>query len=234
MGYTFGPFDITGSVVNLTGAFNTSGSIILTGSISSTGTKSTLVFDEMSISHVSGTRDYYGGVGIAYDALPQGFGSGNDGPNITLIPTASGAWMTLNKNARVTGYRWYTNVVGADFPDWNNVDNETKIFMFLGLAYLAPSSTTTQGITNTLLSSEPGQYYWPGTNWQTGSAGAVLNSPVQVGNAGTLYITGSSNVSLAPTAYSPKYFTFMMSIGSQFPTKTYKFKFELDIEDLGW
>ena len=239
MGFAFGPFDITGSLVTLTGSLNTTGSINLTGSITSTTNKYTLTFTDMSISHVSGTRDFYAGVGTAFTALPFGFGSGNDGSRIILYPTASSGakystFTTIPKNAKITRYTIYTNAVVADLPDFNGNDNQTTIYTSIGTAYLAPSSTSQQNETVKLLTMNPGTYSPLADIWSIASTGSVLNSPVEILDDSTFYITGSCNINIAPTEYSPTYFTFLMSIGSQFPTKTYKFRVELEIEDSGY
>lgn len=218
-----------------------SGSIILTGSITPTKVQSTIVFDDMSFNHVSGTRSYYAGVGTSFTA--SSFGSGVSGGHITLSPTASSPYPTystftfINKNCRITGYRMYTNVSGSDFPLYDSNTNGPKIsYVSIGTATLtAPNSTSNgQVVSNLMYSLTSGSYDYADGYWETISTGATLNNPPEILDAGTLYVTSSANISIAPTAYSPTYFTFLMSIGAAFATKVYKFRFELDIEDLGW
>jgi hypothetical protein len=248
MGYTFGPFDITGSVVNTSGSIILTGSMITTQAILSPSIYTTLVFDDMEFYHVSGTRSYFAGVGIPITA--SAFGAGmeviNGSYHLTLEPTASAPykkWQAFSydvRNLKLLSYRMYTNMTGSDFPAYTGGPNGPNIsYVSFGQAYAtAPNSATSgQIISNTMYSSVSGAYDQYDGNWDIFySAGPVSTGGTEIGDAGTLYISSPVPfpISMAPTAYSPTYFTFLMSIGAGFATKTYKFRFALDVQDLGF
>lgn len=228
-----------------------SGSLLLTGSITSTqpitspSLYTTLVFDDMQFYHVSGTRSYFAGVGIPITASAFGVGMNyvSGSYHIALEPTASAPynkWQAFGydvRNLKIIGYRWYTNMTGSDFPAYTGGPNGPNIsYVSFGQAYATDTNAATSGqtISEAMYSSVAGAYDRYDGNWSIFyPAGPVSNGEVQIGDAGTLYLTGSYNVSMAPTAYSPRYYTFLMSVGAGFATKTYKYRFELDVQDLG-
>lgn len=238
---------LSGSV-NLTGDISLqSGSIsILTGSLFTNNFKYSKVYGDLEFNHVSGSRSYYGGVTTAYDVLPFGFGAGSGGGNtLYLYPTASGAapkystFDSINTNVKLVSYTMYSNIKATDFPaydgNWSAGTGPTVGYVAIGTAYLAPSATSGLTIENELRSSQEGGYVPYSDEWSVVPGGVVSTSD-EIGDYNTLYISRKSpyEISLAPTAYSPTYFTFLMSIGAKFPTKTYKFRFELILEDLGF
>lgn len=228
----------TGSIVLTTGSVT-----VLTGSVTSPNVIYTLVFDDMEFNHVSGSRSYFAGVGIPITA--SSFGAGIVDGNLVLQPTASApyskyeAFKTIYRNARLVSYRMYTNLSGSDFPVYDYNSNGPKIsYVSVGFASktTANGATSGQSISNLMYSLTPGTYDGAdGDGWETFLPGAVINTPNEIMDAGTLYKDSPPpyEISFAPTEYSPTYFTFLMSIGAAFATKTYKFRFELDIEDNG-
>jgi hypothetical protein len=254
MGFQFGPFDITGSIVSFTGSFDTTGSItvqtgsitVLSGSLFASNFKYSKIYGDLEVPHVSGSRSYYGGVTTAYNTLPFGFGAGSGGGNtILLYPTASSpaptysTFTSINRNIKLIGYTMYSNILASDFPQYDGNFSSgagpTVGYVSIGTAYLAPSATSGQVVSNELRSSQSGAYAPYSDEWSVVPGGTV-SSPAQIGDYNTLYISDLSplEISLAPTEYSPTYFTFLMSIGAKYPTKTYKFRFELILEDSGY
>jgi hypothetical protein len=230
-------------------ALQLSGSLILTGSlgvkgaVTSTQTYSTIVFPDLEFNHVSGTRTYAAGTKIVVSgSIP--FGGGLDSNyNLTLTPTASSplpqyvAFRTENdRNIQVIGYRIYSNISGSDFPQYDNNVNGTKI-SFVSIGYVnKPTSNSTSVITPIeyyMYSGTSGSYNGADGNWSLIPTGSVKSTSPEIRDAGTLYLT-SSNASLilSPTAYSPTYYTFRMIMGASFPTKTYKFRFEVDYQTI--
>lgn len=226
--------------LQFSGSLLVSGSITVTGAVTATQAYSTAVFTDMAFSHVSGTADFVAGVGIPISSS-IGFGAGvNADGSIYLTPTASAplakyaAFRTDNKPIQIVGYRIFTNISGSDFPQYDYNANGTKISrVSVGLANLSATSSAYSGqpLSYNMFSTVSGSYNGADGYWSTISAGAIKHSTAEIGDAGTLYLT-SSNTSfvLSPTAYSPTYYTFLMSIGAAFATKTYKFRFEVDYQ----
>lgn len=251
------PLQLTGSI-NLSGSITvSSGSItvvsgsinLLSGTVNAPNKVYTMVFDDMEFSHTSGSRSYYSGVGVPMP-VADGFGAGYDGERLVLYPTASAPYSRYEnftstvRNVKILGYRLYTNIVGADFPLYDNNSNSTvtRGYVNLGTAWLSgPSSVNSaQFIQEGIYSYASGSYepFGPyGSNeWSVVPDYAIKSPTDEILEAGTLYIKqayANAYINLAPTDYSPTYFTFLMSIGSAFRTKTYKFRFEFDLEDFG-
>ena len=218
-----------------------SGSLVLSGSVTSTTSNYTVAYADMQFGHVSGTRSFFAGVGIPVTA--SSFGAGVTNGHITLSPTASApdptylaftTFAPLSTNCTIVGYRMYTNISGSDFPQYDYNPNGAKIsYVSIGTAYLTGpnSSTSGQPIQELMYSLTSGSYDYADGNWSTFTPGAILNNPPEILDAGTLYLTSSTaNVNITATPYSPAYFTFLMSMGAAFATKTYKFRFELIIQ----
>ena len=230
----FGSVNLDGSITIPSGSIT-----ILTGSVQAPNNVYTMFFDEMSFNHVSGSASLFAGVGIAITS--SGFGGGFSGGKLIMYPTASApyttyeAFTTIPRNVRMVKYRMYTNMVGADFPAYDgNSNGPAQAFVNFGRNFLSGpnSANSDQYIQNLMRSSVAGQY--DGNVWSLFYTGSISGSTNEIYNAGTLYKVDNDYImDLAPTQYSPIYFTFIMSIGALFRTKTYKFKFELDIEDLG-
>lgn len=195
-------------------------------------TLSTLTYPDMSINHVSGTTSFYAGVGVAYSG--SSFGSGINGNyRLVLYPTASApapTYATFTTEApnvvTATTMRVYTNITSSDIPSYdNNPNGPTVAFMYLGSAYLTAPNGSTSGQRSTveMLYPETILYYWNTV------VGGIQNTPLEIGDRGTLYkeepVAGGS---IGSGSFSPYYYTFVMRIGAAFPTKTYKFRFELD------
>lgn len=237
----FGTVNLDGSITIPSGSITlVSGSVtVLSGNVQAPNNVYTMEFDEMSINHVSGTLSYYAGVGVAISG--SGFGGGVVGNKLAMYPTASApystyeAFTTIPRNVRMVRYRMYTNMVGADFPAYDgNSNGPAQAFVNFGRNFLSGpnSANSDQYIQNLMRSSVAGQY--DGNVWSLFYTGSISGSTNEIYDAGTLYkVDNDYTMNLAPTQYSPIYFTFIMSIGALFRTKTYKFKFELDIEDLG-
>ena len=234
--------------LELSGSITLTGSISTTQPISSPSVYTTLVFDDMQFNHVSGTRSYFAGVGIPITA--SAFGAGMDvvsgNYHLALIPTASAPykkWQAFDfdvRNLKLISYRMYTNMTGSDFPAYTGGANGPNIsYVSFGQAYATNYNAASSGqtISNEMYSSISGAYDQYDGNWDIFyPAGPVSAGEVEIGDAGTLYISSPVPfpISMAPTAYSPKYFTFLMSVGAGFATKTYKYRFELDVQDLGF
>ena len=225
--------------LQLSGSIILSGSLTVSGSLVATNTTTTLFFNDMEFTHVSGSRSFYSGVGTAYSC--SSFGAGVSQGNLVLIPTAPSPnpeysnFKSETSRYKVVGYRMFTNVSGSDFPVYNyQSDGPNLSYLSLGVASMnAPNSATSgQLVSNVMYSLTQGQYDGAdGYGWIVVPTGSVLsNPPTEIKDTGTLYISSSINnpINIGPTVYGPVYYTFLMSIGAGFKSKKYKFRFELD------
>jgi hypothetical protein len=189
-----------------------------------TSNLSTLTYPEVTVSHTQGGGDsYYVGV----DTMTiSGVGSGIDQQgNLTLTP-ASTYWKSENMIATGTMLRVYTNIVASDFNGYQNGIN-----VGINGAFKTAENGSTSGTrgSNTITQYcvyDPSNYEY----CNTVPTGSTLNSPVEIGDAGTYYVefpTIYADLGLGGT-YSRYYYTFNAYIDSACATKDYKFRFELD------
>ncbi len=201
----------------------------------------TLKFGDMQFSHVSGSGSYYAAVSsVLVPVLPSGFGAGVDASrNLTLTPTTSSvptysAFKSETSNLRVTGYRFYSNITGSDFPVYNFQSQGPNIsFVAFGVAEKTGpnSATSAQLISREMYSLTAGTYDGADGEWSIVPTGSVKSASPEILDSGTIYSVGSmgsSPIDLGPNPYSPVYYTFLLSMGAGFATKTYKFRLELD------
>jgi len=239
-----GSLNLTGSITIETGSVTlVSGSVtVLSGYVSSPGITYAIDFDDMIINHESGSRSFFAGVGTPFTASV--FGAGLDGGKLVLYPTASApsakyaTFKSLWRNAEITHYEVYTNFTGSDFPAYdNNTNGPTVSYVSLGVAFQTDGGSATSGqyISDLMYNSQAGTYNPGGKDFKVMSAGAISNTPTEIMDGGTLYVAQAApfTIDLNPTLNSPIYFTWLMSIGASFPTKTYKFRMRLLILDKG-
>jgi hypothetical protein len=184
----------------------------------------TLTYPEVTVSHTQGGGDsYYVGV----DTMTiSSLGAGIDiNGNLTLTPPST-YWKSENMVAIATKVRVYTNILSSDFNNYSD-----NITVGINGAHKTAVNGTTSGSRGSYF-IEKYCVYNPATYDYCNivPTGSTLNSPVEIGDAGTYYIefkTVNADLGLGGE-FSRYYYTFNAYINSGCATKDYKFRFELD------
>lgn len=187
----------------------------------------TVVLSEITYNYTGGTK-YFAGTNTGIDVTDIGVGSGNSGGNLTLTPQSI-YWRSENVPATSSMIRVYTNILPADIPSGQITISMTTAFL------RAPNSSTSgtrfavflnNGSVNNCVYDPASQNYCNSVN------GGVLNSPIQVGDAGTLYyeVPDQEYIGLGGTVnqYSRFYYIFQMEFTPGVTQKLYRFRFEVD------
>lgn len=185
---------------------------------------------EITVSHTNGIQTFGCGVGNPLSGFTvSAIGSGISGGNLTLTPS-SAFWDSLNSVSTSAKLKCYTNILPADMT---STSTSNSIYVARYQAYKTSASASTSGIREQIYFIKDGDTtFFPGVTLNF-TNGGVLNSPVEVGDAGTMYgeividysslsqITGQ--LGLGGT-YSRYYFTVGILVPSTAATKDYKFR----------
>lgn len=182
---------------------------------------STLTFPDLVVTHTQGAETSWAGANGT--TTPSGIGSGiSQAGNLTLTP-ASTYWRSENIVAYATTLRVYTNIVASDF---------NSSFMEVGIsgAFKTANNGSTSGTRgNVVMDGYCNFNPAIGDYCNTVPSGGVLNSPPEIGDAGTIYyeFPVGADLGLGGT-YSRYYYIFNGYIYAGMVTKDYKFRFEID------
>jgi len=181
-------------------------------------------FAEISINHTNGVDSSYRGYSNA--TLTANSGISTDGVgNIVL----TGNHLTENVATTVTKMKVYSNVLTSDIASDSMFDDMAVVLEVGGLAMMGGflGGYQIQSITAMF----GGVNYYSGLFSPTGT----LNSPVEVGDTGTIYReqahqmqNGVSDQIGTGGEYSRYYYTFGFGIPASAATKVYKFKIFLE------
>lgn len=180
---------------------------------------------EMTISHTNGTPTNGWGDGVT---ITPTFGAGIDGSsNLTL----SGNYLSRPSSSQAVRLKVYTNIVQADLTGTGSVN---RIKGELGTAFKSGAAAASSG--------QRGGPEFGSTlvNGEQVVVGGTLNSPIEIGDVGTLYSIYDYNYNLTPPfaqlvqvgqggPFSAYFFIFGMIVPASAATKDYKFKFFLEV-----
>lgn len=191
-----------------------------------TSNTNTVVFSEVSFNYTGGTK-YYSGTNTLIETST---GGGVNNGNLTLTPISTN-WRSENTVARSSMLRIYTNIVPADVAS-----GEIRINM--STAFLSgPNSFSYGSRGNPVIINAPSVGDCNSdpsiSEFCNVVGGGVLNSPLQVGDVGTLYflVPKETLIGLGGTynQYSRYYYIFTVDVSTPgVAQKLYRFRFELD------
>lgn len=183
---------------------------------------SQIVLGEISINHTQGTPS--GG---------YGYTTANLGPVLSSVYNAgtgnmvlTGSWLTENVPTSLITMKTYTNILATDLASTSVMD-QISVELYQTYKNSATSVKFAQEV----------QQYFRGDNSNLFVNGGALNSPVQVGDVGTMYMTtipfngnnGFTDQLGLGGQFSRAYYTFALGINASAVTKVYKFQIILEV-----
>ena len=189
---------------------------------------------EISIAHTNGSTSTFFNSGGAGESNYTSQGAGCCGGALPGGILLTGTYQTVGPLPGImTGLDIHTNIVAADQPGGSGV----RVQMSLRQACLTDSSSSTTG-------DRIGAYYDTGSEFQALASGPTFSG--NIGDIGTLktfaplppnvvfsqnnpllVIGGDYTTGAMGTMASYGYWTYAMIIHADYPTKTYKFRFDL-------
>jgi hypothetical protein len=219
-------------------------------SVAATPLGNVIDYPEWIVDHVQGQETKMHGT-YQINPAPNGIGAGIDfDGNLYLIPNAR-FWDTFAPISTVaTKLKVSTNALASEFPSPVGGPN----YFDYGINLVAhgafknnPNGATSGQRLQYFLNKGDIDFPNPfsvGQNINVVPDGGLVNSPVLVGDANTVYADSifygntkngvfNNNLEIGagdPGMYSDYYYIFGIIIGSEMPTKQYRFKFELETQ----
>jgi len=210
------------------------------GSAGSAAATSTIISQEISISHTNGVAS------VAYNT-GGGEANATSAPGIAIAggsttPTLNGTWNTLLTNGQISSLKVKSNIVAADVTTAGDEDISIILQQCYvkeaGIAALGNRNSGTTGgindngaaLTTGLPDTSSGDVGYVGTyvleSVQMNSTTGLFGHPGMV--VGTNYL--ETPVMLGSNIASSGYWSYRFSIHEDYPTKVYKFIVELEVE----
>lgn len=188
-----------------------------------TSNVNTTVLSEMSINYTGGTV-YYAGTSAA---IETSVGGGLDGSGNIILTPSSTYWRSENVVATSSMVRVYTNILSSDVSS-----GEIRINMTTAFKTAANSFTYGSRGVPAIINASGCDYNPASMEYCNMVNGGVLNSPVLVGDAGTMYfeLPKQTLIGLGGTfnQFSRYYYIFTIDFKPGVASKLYKFRFEVD------
>ena len=206
------------------------------GSSNSSVATSTVISQEISISHTNGTPSTAwnsGGGEANYSSAGAGGSGGSDIINLT------GTWQSLLTAGQASALKVKSNIVAADISSAGTAD----VGVTLNQAYMTATGSATSGSRNSASAgriNDHGVALTSGPSYSTpGNVGDIGTYVLESLNFSTLFghpgLVVGTNYLQTPTMLgygivSPGYWTYYFNIHADWPTKVYKFMLELEVE----
>jgi hypothetical protein len=189
-----------------------------------------ITIPDFSIAHTNGVADNQVGT-VQGTVITSGIGSGSDGNGNLILTPSSPNWGSENAITTLVRMKVYTNIIANDCASAFAFD---AISFARYQAYKTGSSSTTSGARDTFSFNNAGLIVFGDVN-STGGAvnGGTMNSPIEIGDNGTLYgeriadVNAGNQIGLGG-AFSRYYYIFGIAIPANAVTKTYKFRVQLE------